>query len=172
MQDGLFASEAEAAAWLLTPEPEVRRWLCGLDVARLAPVMSNANDRMGAFPHLYADGVSLPEQGFAARWRTRAVDAGHWLYGIQPDGAVGGSPRLRCLHSLPFPRFWGTGHPICCAVRLRAGADLHTQHTAQVLADTGCTAPVYLCQVNYGAPDSRRSPSPRWGPSWGWRSPC
>ena len=43
---------------------------------------------------------------------------------------------------------------------VRYGSELerifHTQHTAQVLADTGCTAPVYLCQVNYGAPDSRR----------------
>ena len=156
VQDGLFASEAEAAAWLLTPEPEVRRWLCGLDVARLAPVMSNANDRMGAFPHLYADGVSLPEQGFAAPLANPVplmLVTGCTEFSLTALWAAAPA-------ALPAQPAVAPAGEQAIQFAVRYGSELerifHTQHTAQVLADTGCTAPVYLCQVNYGAPDSRR----------------
>ena len=92
VQDGLFASEAEAAAWLLTPEPEVRRWLCGLDVARLAPVMSMPTIAWGPSRICTPTGVFAGAGLCRPAGEPRAVDAGHWLYGIQPDGAVGGSP--------------------------------------------------------------------------------
>ena len=156
VQDGLFASEAEAAAWLLTPEPEVRRWLCGLDVARLAPVMSNANDRMDAFPHLYADGVSLPEQGFAALLANPVplmLVTGCTEFSLTALWAAAPA-------ALPAQPAVAPAGEQAIQFAVRYGSELerifHTQHTAQVLADTGCTAPVYLCQVNYGAPDSRR----------------
>lgn len=40
VEDGLFAAPDEAAAWLLTPGEDVRRWLLGLDPARLCPLMA------------------------------------------------------------------------------------------------------------------------------------
>ena len=37
-----------------------------MDAARLAPLMANAGFRMSVFPHLYADGITLPEGGYPA----------------------------------------------------------------------------------------------------------
>lgn len=156
VEDGLFSAEEEAATWLLTPDPAVRRWLCGLDVARLAPVMSNAEDRMEAFPHLYADGVSLPEQGFEAPLANPVplmLVTGCTEFSLTALWAAAPA-------TLPAqPTVLPAGEE-AVQFAVRYGSELarifNTQHTAQVLADTGCTAPVYLCQVNYGAPDSRR----------------
>ena len=61
VQDGKALTEATARRWLLTEDPAVRSWLCGVDAARLAPLMANAGLRMSVFPHLYADGITLPE---------------------------------------------------------------------------------------------------------------
>ena len=60
VQDGKALTEAAARRWLLTEDPAVRSWLCGVDAARLAPLMANAGFRMSVFPHLYADGITLP----------------------------------------------------------------------------------------------------------------
>ncbi len=66
VQDGKALTEAAARRWLLTEDPAVRSWLCGVDAARLAPLMANAGLRMSVFPHLYADGITLPEGGYPA----------------------------------------------------------------------------------------------------------
>ena len=66
VQDGKALTEATARRWLLTEDPAVRSWLCGMDAARLAPLMANAGLRMSVFPHLYADGITLPEGGYPA----------------------------------------------------------------------------------------------------------
>lgn len=66
VQDGKALTEAAARRWLLTEDPAVRSWLCGVDAARLAPLMANAGFRMSVFPHLYADGITLPEGGYPA----------------------------------------------------------------------------------------------------------
>lgn len=44
---------------------EVRQYLYDLDTERLTSLMSDAGIRMSAFPHLFGDGVVLPETGFA-----------------------------------------------------------------------------------------------------------
>ena len=66
VQDGKALTEAAARRWLLTEDPAVRSWLCGVDAARLAPLMANAGFRMSVFPHLYADDITLPEGGYPA----------------------------------------------------------------------------------------------------------
>ena len=43
---------------------DVRDYLYGVDAGRLAGIMTNAGIRMSVFPHLYGDGVVLPEEGF------------------------------------------------------------------------------------------------------------
>lgn len=111
---------------------------------------------MEAFPHLYADGVSLPEQGFEAPLANPVplmLVTGCTEFSLTALWAAAPA-------TLPAqPTVLPAGEE-AVQFAVRYGSELarifNTQHTAQVLADTGCTAPVYLCQVNYGAPDSRR----------------
>ncbi len=68
VEDGMKESEEEAITWLLSEDEadkeEVREYLYGVDAGRLAGIMSNAGIRMSVFPHLFGDGVVLPEEGF------------------------------------------------------------------------------------------------------------
>ena len=64
VEDGLFADEAAASAWLLSEDPAVVSYLKKVDASRLCQLMSNAGIRMSVFPHLYADNVVIPEEGF------------------------------------------------------------------------------------------------------------
>ena len=68
VEDGVKETEEEAVQWLLSEEEEdkeeVREYLYGVEAGRLAGIMTNAGIRMSVFPHLFADGVVLPEEGF------------------------------------------------------------------------------------------------------------
>lgn len=68
VEDGIKGNEEEAISWLLSEEEtdkeEVKKYLYGVDAGRLAGIMTNAGIRMSVFPHLYGDGVVLPEEGF------------------------------------------------------------------------------------------------------------
>lgn len=68
VEDGVKETEEEATAWLLSEDEgdkeDVRDYLYGIDAGRLAGIMTNAGIRMSVFPHLYGDGVVLPEEGF------------------------------------------------------------------------------------------------------------
>jgi para-nitrobenzyl esterase len=62
VQDGVKSSEEEAYQWLQTENEEVKEYLYSLSADRLSGLMSNAGIRMSVFPHLYNDGVVLPEE--------------------------------------------------------------------------------------------------------------
>lgn len=68
VEDGVKENEEDAIAWLLSDDEadkeEVRTYLYGVEAGRLAGIMTNAGIRMSVFPHLFADGVVLPEEGF------------------------------------------------------------------------------------------------------------
>lgn len=64
VEDGVKATEDEAKEWLLQDNPEVTEYLYSLSAERLAGLMGNAGIRMSVFPHLYADGVVIPKEGF------------------------------------------------------------------------------------------------------------
>jgi len=64
VEDGKAADEAAAKEWLLTDGADVKEYLYSITSDRLAPLMGNAGIRMSAFPHLYADGVVVPTEGF------------------------------------------------------------------------------------------------------------
>ncbi|MBR2258627.1 MAG: carboxylesterase/lipase family protein [Blautia sp.] len=64
VEDGLFEDEAAAKDWLLTDGEDVKEYLFGLTPDRVCALMGNAGIRMSAFPHLYNDGIVLPEEGF------------------------------------------------------------------------------------------------------------
>ncbi|MBQ0065186.1 MAG: carboxylesterase/lipase family protein [Firmicutes bacterium] len=64
VEDGKAADEEEAKEFLLTDSDEVRDYLYGLEAGRIVKLFPNAGIRMAKFPHLYNDGVVLPEGGF------------------------------------------------------------------------------------------------------------
>ena len=67
VEDGLFSDPTAAADWLLTNGEDVTRWLYDLDPARVCLLMADGGGiRMSSFPHLFADGVLLPENGLDA----------------------------------------------------------------------------------------------------------
>jgi Carboxylesterase type B len=80
VEDGLKASEAEAAAWLDSGNAEVKDYLMKQDGKRVASIMTNASIRMAAFPHLFADGAVLPKEGFAV-FKTGAYNKAPTLLG-------------------------------------------------------------------------------------------
>lgn len=66
LQDGKAEDEAAAIAWLNSATDEVRDYLMALPAQRFGNLMSGAAIRMSVFPHLFADGVTIPADGFAA----------------------------------------------------------------------------------------------------------
>ena len=152
VEDGLFTDAGAAADWLLSGGEDVRRWLYDLDPARLCALMPNGGDiRMSSFPHLFADGVLLPGGGFA-------------------DAQLNGVPLLlvtgRTEFSLFSPlasQFQAQGLSPAQAAQARDfatayGSELYRifngAATAAALAPrTG--APIWLCELACGAPDSQ-----------------
>jgi len=65
VQDKVKETEVAAYEWLLQNTPEVKAYLYNLPTERLVNLIGNADIRMSAFPHLYADGVVVPKEGFA-----------------------------------------------------------------------------------------------------------
>lgn len=64
VEDGVAADIQSAIDFLLTDSEEVAEYLYTIDGTRLAVLMGNAGIRMSVFPHLFTDGVGLPEEGF------------------------------------------------------------------------------------------------------------
>lgn len=154
VEDGCCAGEAEAFDWLLTEEPAVRSWLSSLEAGRLTACMARAGGRMSAFPHLYTDGVALPREGFETS-----------AYNGVPLMLVTGSTEFS-LFALWDSYFSGEEMKALAPADLEAarqfavtyGSALYrrfnTEASAEILS-TRCTAPLYLCQVEYGSSDSR-----------------
>ena len=153
VEDGLCPDPETAFGWLLEDREEVRRWLYDLDPARICMQMPDGGDlRMSSFPHLYADGVTLPRDGFAR-------------------GACNAVPLLLATASTefslfnPFPDFYqaqGLTAGEAAAARQWAvgyGSELYQLYNgpaaARTLTDGGYAAPIWLCRIAYGAPDSR-----------------
>lgn len=153
VEDGLCPDPETAFGWLLEDREEVRRWLYDLDPARICMQMPDGGDlRMSSFPHLYADGVTLPRDGFAR-------------------GACNAVPLLLATASTefslfnPFPDFYqaqGLMAGEAAAARQWAvgyGSELYQLYNgpaaARTLTDGGYAAPIWLCRIAYGAPDSR-----------------
>ncbi len=71
VEDGKAADLITAEKWLLSGKGKeakaVRNYLHNIKAERLAPVMAGAVIRMSAFPHLYADGELMPENGFVSK---------------------------------------------------------------------------------------------------------
>ena len=154
VQDGKALTEAAARRWLLTEDPAVRSWLCGVDAARLAPLMANAGFRMSVFPHLYADGITLPEGGYTAAQYSEIPTL--LLTGADEFNAA--ARRDSWFSSEEAKRF--SADELEAAKQFAAiyGSALcrvfSTRGSAEVIAARS-DAPLYLGQIEYGSSASK-----------------
>lgn len=153
VEDGKAEDEEAAAQWLLGTDDEVRDYLYELSPERLCALMGNAGIRMSVFPHLYMDDTVLPREGFG-------TDAYNQV------------PVLMLTGTTEFSMFAaGDGFYSSDAVadlseeELEAaktfaigyGSKMYGYFNAEASAEQMSAhydAPIYLCSVNYGAPDS------------------
>jgi len=154
VQDGKALTEAAARRWLLTEDPAVRSWLCGVDAARLAPLMANAGLRMSVFPHLYADGITLPEGGYPAAQYSEIPTllltgadefnaAARWDSWFSSEEAK----RFSADELEAAKQFAATYGSALCRV-------FSTRGSAEVIAARS-DAPLYLGQIEYGSSASK-----------------
>lgn len=154
VEDGMFADESSAMAWLLTDAVAVRDWLYSLDSERLCPLMNNAGIRMSVFPHLYGDDVVLPSGGFAGA-----------KYNSVPLLMLTGSTEFSMFAAWDS-YFSSDEMKACPAAEVEAakefainyGSDMYRIFNAECSAETmydAYGADIYLCQIDYGAPGAR-----------------
>ena len=154
VQDGKAPTEAAARRWLLTEDPAVRSWLCGVDAARLAPLMANAGLRMSVFPHLYADGITLPEGGYPAapysEIPTLLLTGADEFNAAAPWDNWFSSEEAKRLYAGEVEtakQFAATYGSALCRV-------FSTRGSAEVIAARS-DAPLYLGQIEYGSSASK-----------------
>lgn len=147
VEDGKCATEAEAALWLQTRDPAVRRWLCSLEAARLSAAVHSDALQGRRFPQLFADGVTLPQR------LDTAPAAG------VPLLLLSGTTELSTARWHPY---WDTvsaaQKEAAVAFAVTHGSALrlyeNTRQPAEFFA-ARTDAPLWLAQADYGAPDSR-----------------
>ena len=153
VEDGLFADQNSAAQWLLTSGEDVTRWLYDLDPARVCLLMADGGIRMSSFPHLFADGVVLPENGFEAP-----------LANPVPLLLVTGVTEFSLFNPLEV-QYQSNGLDAGGAASARAfatryGSELYRIFNGAASAaalSAGSAAPVWVCEIAYGG---RNSASP------------
>ncbi len=150
VEDGKAATDAEAAEWLKQDNEEVKEYLYSISDERLAPLCANAGIRMSVFPHLYADGIVLPAEGF---------DSNSYINDV---------PLMMLTGSSEFT-FFGCTDPYfetiedtdqkAAAVTFTDtyGSDFYRVFNTQLSAekmDAAYNSDMYLVQVNYGGQNS------------------
>lgn len=140
-----------AREWLLTDGDDVREFLCGLTDEELASAFGGAGIRMSAFPHLFADGVLIPKDGFAAP-----------RYNEVPILMVNGNSEFStfCKDSAPFNLLLARGltdDPALLAQYRFAetyGSMMYGyfngEESAERMLLAGYKAPIYTCLINWG----------------------
>jgi len=64
VKDGMAEDEESAMAWLLTTGSDVKEYLYSIESYTLADLVHDASIRMSGFPHLFADDIIIPKNGF------------------------------------------------------------------------------------------------------------
>lgn len=145
VEDGKAKDEAEATAWLQTSGTDVRDYLYSIDADRLAVLMANAGIRMSVFPHLFEDGVVLPQSGF---------DTTAW--NSVPVMMLTGSTEFSFFNN--FDPYYSTlkksEQPAAIQFGFLYGSEMYrifnTQESARKMEAEGYSSPIYLCQIDYG----------------------
>lgn len=154
IEDGVAADEATAIEFLLTDSQEVADYLYTIDAARLAVLMGNAGIRMSVFPHLYTDGVGLPEEGFDTT-----------VYNDVPVLMLTGDTEFTFFnvfdgaYNAETVTTTYTAEEIAAAKLFASvyGSDMYRIFNAQLSAekmDENYDSNIYVAQINYGGLDS------------------
>lgn len=154
VEDKKASDEAEALKWLMTDGEDVREYLYFLPAERIVPLMGNAAIRMSVFPHLYQDGVVIPENGFDTE-----------EYNSVPLMMLTGSSEfsLFCLGDAYFTSDDMAGYTEeeiknAKAFASKYGSDMYRIFNAQLSAEKmygHYNSDIYICQINYGSADSQ-----------------
>ena len=149
--DGVAETEEEAAQWLLQDTEEVRNYLYSLPAESLC-VIGDAGIRMSVFPHLYTDGVALPEEGFETEsynsvpliMLTGTTEFSFFALGdanyIDDEITLSAEDKGKAL-----------------AFAIANGSKMYGFFNAESSAErmySSYDAPIYLCTIEYGAPGS------------------
>ena len=153
VEDGLFPDTASASAWLLSEDPAVVSYMKGVDASRLCQLMSNAGIRMSVFPHLYADDVVIPSEGFATS-----------EYNSVPVLMLTGETEFSLFSAFDSyfnnPEIASLDKATQDAAKSYAieyGSDMYRIFNAQCSAEQmygKYKDNIYICQVKYGSTDS------------------
>lgn len=153
IEDGKADNEEAAIKWLLTDALEVRDYLYSIDGERICTLMANAGIRMSVFPHLYTDGVVIPEEGFATT-----------KYNSVPLLMLTGATEFSLFSAFDGYFFSDSITALTEEEQQAAkdfaiiyGSDMYRIFNAQYSAQTmyeNYDSDMYLCQVEYGSKDS------------------
>lgn len=146
VEDGKAEDEAAAKEFLLTDSEEVKEYLYGLDAERVINLFPNAGIRMAKFPHLYNDGVVLPEGGFENAEYVNDV----------PVMMVTGSEEFT-MFGLFDPSIDSMNDPDGARQFITYyGGEFYRTFNTQLSADKmdSYKSNMYLCQINYGDTNS------------------
>lgn len=153
VEDKKADSEEAAVKWLLGTEDGVREYLYGLSSERLCALMGNAGIRMSVFPHLYMDDVVLPKDGFDTKNYNQVpviMLTGTTEFSMFASGdAYYSSDAVASLSEEDL----GKAKDFAISYGSRMYGYFNAEASAERMAKN-YTAPIYLCSVNYGAPDS------------------
>lgn len=149
VEDGKAGDETEAEEWLLGTGEEVRDYLYSISSERLSALMGNAGIRMNVFPHLYADGVVIPKEGFETDayidvpvlMLTGTTEFSMFAYGDSYYSGSGmeGLSEEELLAAKNFAIKYGS----------RMYGYFNTEASAEKMSSS-YESPIYLCSVNYG----------------------
>ncbi|MCR5526883.1 MAG: carboxylesterase family protein [Lachnospiraceae bacterium] len=148
VEDGKAEDEESAAEWLLQDTEEVKDYLYSISEERLTSISVGAGIRMSGFPHLYADDVVIPKDGFDSKY-------------------VNDVPLLMLTGSSEFT-FFGCTDPYfdtlkddeksaAVAFTDKYGSDFYRIFNTQLSAarmDKNYNSDMYIAQINYGGRDS------------------
>ncbi len=158
VRDGKADTEADAVSWLLSEKDEVKSYLYTLSAEELCGLVGGANIRMAVFPHLFTDGVTLPQDGFDTE-----------IYNQVPVMMVTGKTEFKgfadgdaYLNSEAMDDYTEEERSAAFTFAAKYGSRMYryfnTDASAEQMAER-FTAPIYLCDINHGNEDSE-SPNP------------
>lgn len=153
VEDGMADDTDTATEWLLSDGEDVKEYLYSIDAERLCTLMANAGIRMSVFPHLYTDGVVIPEEGFDTT-----------SYNSVPVLMLTGSTEFSLFNN--FDGFYSSDavaewdeETLTAAKEFGCtyGSDIYRIFNAQCSAEKmfdSYDSDIYLCQVDYGSANS------------------
>lgn len=146
VKDGKASTVNEAQAWLLTTGNDVKEYLYSLSSEALMAAIGDAGIRMSAFPHLYADGVTIPEEGFDSS-----------IYNDVPVIMITGSDEFSAFNNGTAYSDGSISSGELAAAKTfgnKYGSQMYGYFnacaSAQTMLANGYESPIYLMDCNFG----------------------